>query len=99
MARPKSDIAPRILSAARALLQFPQGTGKVGAIGGIAQKMAGARADGATVFLVPASNCSEALRAVPDGLRLVKVTDVDDAMLPEPERTNIAPAFMVVAPV
>ena len=54
--------------------------GKVGAIGGIRQKMAGARADGATVFLVPAENCSEALLAVPAGLRLVKVTDVDDAL-------------------
>ncbi len=42
--------------------------------------MAGARADGATVFLVPAENCSEALLAVPAGLRLVKVTDVDDAL-------------------
>ena len=54
--------------------------GKVGAIGGIRQKMAGARADGATVFLVPARNCAEALPQVPDGLRLVKVTDVDDAL-------------------
>ncbi len=55
-------------------------SGKVGPIGGIRQKMAGARADGATVFLVPADNCAEALLAVPDGLRLVKVTDVDDAL-------------------
>ncbi len=54
--------------------------GKVGSIGGIRQKMAGARADGATVFLVPAGNCAEALLAVPSGLRLVKVTDVDDAL-------------------
>jgi Lon-like protease len=54
--------------------------GLVGAIGGIRQKMAAARADGATIFLVPASNCAEALLRVPDGLRLVKVTDVDDAL-------------------
>jgi Lon-like protease len=54
--------------------------GNVGAIGGIRQKMAGAREAGATVFLVPASNCAEALTEVPAGLRLVKVTSVDDAL-------------------
>jgi PDZ domain-containing protein len=54
--------------------------GIVGPIGGIRQKMAAARADGATIFLVPASNCAEALSQVPDGLRLVKVTTVDDAL-------------------
>jgi PDZ domain-containing protein len=54
--------------------------GAVGAIGGIRQKMAAARADGATIFLVPASNCAEALEQVPAGLRLVKVTTVDDAL-------------------
>jgi Lon-like protease len=54
--------------------------GKVGAIGGIRQKMAAARADGATIFLVPAANCGEALLQVPAGLRLVKVTDVTDAL-------------------
>lgn len=54
--------------------------GKVGAIGGIRQKMAAARADGATIFLVPASNCDEALLQVPAGLQLVKVTDVNDAL-------------------
>ena len=35
---------------------------------------------GATIFLVPASNCAEALMGVPAGLRLVKVTNVDDAL-------------------
>jgi Lon-like protease len=54
--------------------------GKVGPIGGIRQKLAGARDAGATVFLVPSANCAEALMHVPDGLRLVKVTDVDDAL-------------------
>jgi len=55
-------------------------SGTVGPIGGIRQKMAAARADGATIFLVPASNCAEALGQVPDGLRLIKVTNVDDAL-------------------
>ena len=34
--------------------------GNVGPIGGIQQKIAGAYADGARVFLVPAANCAEA---------------------------------------
>ena len=44
------------------------------AIGGIQQKMVGARNAGATVFLTPASNCADTKGAVPAGLRLVKVT-------------------------
>ena len=55
-------------------------SGNVGDIGGIRQKMAGARADGATIFLVPAGNCAEALMGVPAGLRLVKVSTLDDAL-------------------
>jgi len=46
--------------------------GEVGAIGGIAQKMVGAKKSGATIFLTPADNCAEALKSVPDGLRLVR---------------------------
>jgi Lon-like protease len=54
--------------------------GKVGAIGGITQKMIGARRKGATVFLSPASNCAQARETVPDGLRLVKVRTLSDAV-------------------
>lgn len=54
-------------------------TGKVGAIGGIAQKMAGARSDGAKVFLTPAKNCAEAVKSKPAGMRLVKTTTLHDA--------------------
>lgn len=53
--------------------------GKVGPIGGIAQKMVGAQKSGATFFLSPAENCPEALGAVPDGLRLVKVGTLHEA--------------------
>src|SRR5690606_22200280 len=35
--------------------------GNVGPIGGVPQKLVGAREAGATVFLVPAANCAEAL--------------------------------------
>jgi PDZ domain-containing protein len=54
--------------------------GQVGAIGGIQQKIAGAKAAGATVFLVPASNCSAALDADVDGIRLVKITTLHEAI-------------------
>jgi PDZ domain-containing protein len=54
--------------------------GRVGRIGGISEKLVAARRQGATVFLVPAGNCAEARRSVPDGLRLVKVATLDDAL-------------------
>jgi PDZ domain-containing protein len=54
--------------------------GRVGPIGGITQKMIGARDTGATVFLAPAKNCAEARATVPDGLRLVKVSTLDGAV-------------------
>jgi PDZ domain-containing protein len=54
--------------------------GVVGPIGGIQQKLVAARHAGATVFLVPAGNCAEAAAATPDGLRLVKVASVDQAL-------------------
>jgi Lon-like protease len=54
--------------------------GNVGAIGGVIQKMAGARSAGATVFLVPTANCAEALTAVPHGLRLVPITTLTSAV-------------------
>ena len=54
--------------------------GNVGPIGGVAQKVVAARSDGATVFLTPADNCSAALGNVPDGLMLVKVNTLDDAL-------------------
>ncbi|WP_067178894.1 YlbL family protein [Microtetraspora niveoalba] len=54
--------------------------GAVGPIGGIEQKMAGARKAGATIFLTPARNCAQALRAAPEGLRLVKVETLDGAI-------------------
>ena len=54
--------------------------GQVEAIGGIQQKMVGARDAGATIFLTPASNCSDTTGAVPAGLRLVKVSTLSQAM-------------------
>ena len=54
--------------------------GVVGPIGGIRQKMRGAANAGATIFLVPQANCSEALDGDDDGLKLVKITQLADAI-------------------
>lgn len=54
--------------------------GKVGSIGGITHKMLAAREAGATVFLVPADNCDEAKSAHEDGLELVKVDNLGQAV-------------------
>jgi PDZ domain-containing protein len=53
--------------------------GNVGPIGGIRQKLAGARAGGSSYFLAPADNCSEVVDHIPDGLDVVKVATFDDA--------------------
>jgi PDZ domain-containing protein len=54
--------------------------GSVSPIGGIQQKMAAARAAGATVFLAPAGNCADTRGAVPAGLRIVKVSTLSGAI-------------------
>ena len=54
--------------------------GDVGPIGGIQQKLIGAKRKGASVFLVPADNCAEALTSPPDGLKLVKVSSLRTAL-------------------
>ena len=54
--------------------------GTVGPIGGIQQKIAGARDDGAELFLVPPDNCGEALGANNDDMRLVKATTMPIAL-------------------
>ncbi|PBC98637.1 PDZ domain-containing protein [Streptomyces sp. OV198] len=54
--------------------------GKVGAVGGVALKTQAARRDGATVFLVPKAECSDAKSELPKGLRLVPVTTLKGAV-------------------
>jgi len=66
--------------------RFVAGTGAIDAagdvspIGGIPFKMRAARDAGATVFLVPDDNCAEAAATAPDGLQLVRVTGLGDAV-------------------
>jgi len=52
----------------------------VGPIGGISQKLIAAKRKGAVAFFVPQANCAEALRRHPDGLPLIEVSDVTDAL-------------------
>ncbi len=52
--------------------------GTVGPIGGIQQKLVGARRDGATWFLAPVGNCPGVVGHVPDGLRVVSVATLAD---------------------
>jgi Lon-like protease len=54
-------------------------TEKVGPIGGIRQKLYGARDGGAKWFLAPASNCDEVVGHVPDGLRIVRISSFAEA--------------------
>jgi len=59
--------------------------GEIGPIGSVRQKMAGASAAGATVFLVPTKNCAEAVldadrRGRVDGMRLVRLSTLDGAI-------------------
>ncbi|WP_406477274.1 S16 family serine protease [Streptomyces sp. NBC_01615] len=54
--------------------------GAVGAVGGVALKTQAARRDGATVFLVPKAECSDAKSELPKGLRLIPVTTLKGAV-------------------
>jgi PDZ domain-containing protein len=55
-------------------------TGKVGPIGGIEMKLVGARKAGARYFLTPADNCAAAASDTPEGLTLIKVNTIKDAV-------------------
>ncbi|MBE1514317.1 YlbL family protein [Nesterenkonia halotolerans] len=55
----------------------PDGT--VGPIGGIAQKVVGARSQGIENFLVPSENCADLEGRVPEGLQTYSVADVSEA--------------------
>lgn len=54
--------------------------GAVGPVGGVIHKISSARDAGATVFLVPAENCDEARTVRPDGMELIKVDTLPQAM-------------------
>ncbi|MFF3289799.1 PDZ domain-containing protein [Streptomyces sp. NPDC003023] len=54
--------------------------GKVGAVGGVSLKTQAASRDGATVFLVPEDECSDAQAELPEGMRLIPVTTLKGAV-------------------
>ncbi|MGW9405805.1 YlbL family protein [Arthrobacter sp. NPDC055585] len=54
--------------------------GQVGPIGGIEQKMVGAAGSGAEFFLAPAANCDEVRGNIPEGLDVVSVQTLDQAL-------------------
>jgi PDZ domain-containing protein len=54
--------------------------GAVLPVGGVAEKLIAVRRLGVTTFLIPADNCQDVRGQVPDGLRLVKVAKLEDAL-------------------
>ena len=54
--------------------------GTVGAIGGIRQKMVAADEAGTELFLAPSENCSDVVGNIPDGLTVVSVSTLTDAV-------------------
>ncbi|MCC3294858.1 PDZ domain-containing protein [Arthrobacter sp. zg-Y411] len=54
--------------------------GNVGPIGGIRQKLIGASDAGAEFFLAPAANCAEVAGHVPEGLGVVRVSTLEEAL-------------------
>jgi PDZ domain-containing protein len=54
--------------------------GNVGPIGGIDQKIAAARDDGASLFMVPPDNCGDAVDAPRGDMRLVRADTMSDAL-------------------
>ena len=75
----------------------PDGT--VGPIGGIRQKLAGARHDVATLFLMPESHCVEAAGHIPDGLTVVPVKTLADGIAAIEAFTAGQPVAACPAPV
>ncbi|WP_253385815.1 YlbL family protein [Microbacterium foliorum] len=54
--------------------------GTVGPIGGIRQKLYGARDAGAEYFLAPSSNCDEVTGHVPDGLTVISTSTLEESL-------------------
>jgi Lon-like protease len=88
-------LTPEDLTAGRRIA----GTGEIaldGAVlpvGGVAEKLIAVHRLGVTTFLIPAGNCAGVRGQVPDGLRLVKVAKIEDALqfLRDPKAAANAP--------
>jgi PDZ domain-containing protein len=67
--------------------------GTVQPVGGVAEKLIAVRRQGVTTFFIPAGNCDSVRGRVPDGLRLVKVSRIEQALrfLRDPKVAATAP--------
>ena len=67
--------------------------GSVLPVGSVDEKLIAVHRRGVTTFLIPADNCDEVRGQVPDGVRLVKVAKLDDALrfLRDPKAAATAP--------
>jgi Lon-like protease len=67
--------------------------GGVGAVGGVAEKLIAVDRQGVSTFLIPAENCDSVRGRVPNGLRLVKVSTIREALrfLRDPKVAASAP--------
>ena len=67
--------------------------GTVQPVGGVAEKLIAVRRQGVSTFFIPADNCDSVRGRVPDGLRLVKVSKIGDALrfLRDPKVAATAP--------
>jgi PDZ domain-containing protein len=67
--------------------------GSVLPVGSVDEKLIAVHRLGVTTFLIPADNCDEVRGQVPDGVRLVKVAKLDDALrfLRDPKAAATAP--------
>lgn len=54
-------------------------SGRIGAIGGIENKLIGARRSGATLFLAPRNNCDD-IAHIPEGLQVIPVSTLAEAV-------------------
>lgn len=54
--------------------------GVIGPVGGVKQKMYGAKRAGVNWFLVPSSNCDQVVGNIPDGLTVIKVSTIQDSL-------------------
>jgi Lon-like protease len=67
--------------------------GSVLPVGGVGEKLIAVHRLGVTTFFIPAGNCASVRGQVPDGVRLVKVSTIDDALrfLRDPKVAATAP--------
>ena len=67
--------------------------GSVLPVGGVAEKLIAVHRLGVTTFFIPADNCAGVRGQVPHGLRVVKVSKIDDALrfLRDPKAAATAP--------